>query len=239
VTRLTRLVHLYPRGWRQRYGDEFTDLVASMAAERPSRLRLAVDLGRGAVDAHLYGRYGMRRHLSDAALRRGIYDGLIIAAVMAVTVVLTVVVFPQNPNESDSEPEYVIPLMVGYALLGVLLIAIGARGWLRSGTLGGAVRAGAAAGFVIALLAMLDYLIVNNLFFSIVSQQHDKRVAFAASGWTSMRAFINYSLLTGAVFAVPVATVIGGVLGLAGGAFTELFRRGRRSVGDGAQQPTP
>jgi hypothetical protein len=231
---VSRLVRLYPRGWRQRYGTEFTDLVASLRAERPDRLaraRIAVDLTRGALDAHLYGRYGMRRRLFDAALRRGIFDGLLIAAVMAVVVVLAVVVFPAGPNESDSDPEYVVELLGGYLLLGALFVVIGMRGGGRAGSVWGGVRAGAAAGFVIAVLAIVDYLVVNNLFFSIVSQQHDKRVVFASSGWTDMRAWVNVQLLTGAVFAVPVATIVAGSLGALGAAVRLYLRPVRATAG--------
>ncbi len=227
MTRLLRLVRLYPRDWRERYGDEFAELVTALAGERYRHGRLALDIGRGALDAHLYRRYQMRRFLSDPALRRGCYDGLIIAAVMAVVVVLTVVVFPAGPDESDSDPEYVAQLLAGYALLAILFVTIGIRGAGRAGSALGGLRAGAAAGLVIAFLAILDFLVVNNLFFGIVSKQHDKVVTFQASGWTSMRDYINVQLLTGAAFAIPAGTVIGALLGYLGGAVRTLVRPNR------------
>ena len=45
------LLHLYPRRWRERYGDEF-ELV--LAAWRPGP-RAVLDVARGALDAHLRG----------------------------------------------------------------------------------------------------------------------------------------------------------------------------------------
>ena len=45
---MSRLLRLYPRGWRARYGDELADLVAS----RPLGLGGSIDLVRGALDAH-------------------------------------------------------------------------------------------------------------------------------------------------------------------------------------------
>jgi hypothetical protein len=45
---MSRLVDLYPRAWRARYGEELEDL----AAARPLGLGGAVDLVRGALDAH-------------------------------------------------------------------------------------------------------------------------------------------------------------------------------------------
>jgi hypothetical protein len=69
------------------------------------------------------------------------------------------------------------------------------------------------------------YLAVNNLFFDIVSQQHDKRVAFAASGWTSMRAYINVTQVEGLVVLVPMLAIVGAALGLIGGLLPALARR--------------
>jgi hypothetical protein len=58
---------LYPRTWRDRYGDEFgrlmTDLLACVSWRR--RIRLVVNAAMGAADAHLRlpgGRVGRVRH---------------------------------------------------------------------------------------------------------------------------------------------------------------------------------
>jgi hypothetical protein len=50
MTDLRRLLILYPRAWRARYGEEMSDLLAA----RPQRRSDAVDLVRGALDAHLH-----------------------------------------------------------------------------------------------------------------------------------------------------------------------------------------
>jgi hypothetical protein len=75
----------------------------------------------------------------------------------------------------------------------------------------------------------LTFLAVNNLFLDIVSRQHDKRVAFAASGWTSMRAYLTVTQLRGAVFLLPALAVVGAALGLLGAAI--FRRRARQPVG--------
>ena len=46
---MSRLVALYPRRWRDRYGDEFLALMA----DRPPALRDRLDIVRGALDARL------------------------------------------------------------------------------------------------------------------------------------------------------------------------------------------
>jgi hypothetical protein len=47
---MTRLLRLYPRAWRERYGDE----VVALLEERPTTLLDELDLIRGALDARLH-----------------------------------------------------------------------------------------------------------------------------------------------------------------------------------------
>jgi hypothetical protein len=211
------MIRWYPRGWQARYGDEFDQLLRDLEG-RPGRVRLAWDVARGALDAQLRGRYGMKRFLADVAVRRGFYDGTVVAVVIAVDVVLSNVIFPPGPDESDSNPEYLVHTLAIYAVLGLLLVLIGARGRRRTGDLGCGARAGAVAGAVVGAVVSLTFLVMDNLFFSIVSQQHDKRVAFARSGWGSMGAFLTVDQLLGALFLIPALGLVGAGLGLLGAA---------------------
>lgn len=45
------LLRLYPRAWRERYGEE---LSAHLGAQGPLRMSVVADLVRGALDAHLH-----------------------------------------------------------------------------------------------------------------------------------------------------------------------------------------
>ena len=163
----------------------------------------------------------MARLPDDQSVRRGVLDGLIVSGLIAIVVVLTNVVFPGGPDESDSDPEYLIQYLITLAVLAGLLVLIGVRGRRRAGSADGllaGVKAGAAAGAVIAAMVTLTFVVVNNLFLDIVSQQHDKRVAFAASGWTSLRAYLTVTQLEGALFLIPVLAAVGAALGLLGAA---------------------
>jgi len=227
---MTALVRLYPRRWRQRYGAEFEQLLADLTdSGGRAGWRVALDVARGALDAHIHGRYGMRRLFAVPAVRRGIFDGVILSVLIAVDVVLTNVVFPAGPDESDSDPEYVWQNLATYAVLALLLVAIGARAGRAMSASGGRMPrpaagavGGGVAGVVIAVLVTLTYVVVNNAFLSIVSRQHDKRVAFAASGWSSMRAYLTVEQLLGGVFLVVALGLVGATLGLLGAA---VFRR--------------
>jgi hypothetical protein len=220
------LIRLYPRAWRERYAVEFGQLVADVSGERVG-WRLAVDMLRGAADAHIQRRFGMRRVFAHPAVRRGVFDGLIISLLVAINVVITNVVFPPGPDESDSDPEYIWQTLAIYAVLALLLVAIGARARRRGPNATAGLIAGGVAGVVIGVLVTVTFVAVNNLFLSVVSQQHDKRIAFAASGWTSMRAYLTVEQLLGGVFLVVALGAVGAALGLLGAA---LFRPRSRTI---------
>jgi hypothetical protein len=56
-----RLLSLYPRSWRERYGEEFAELLA----ERPPSLGDRLDIVRGAVDARLHPQVRGSEHAPD------------------------------------------------------------------------------------------------------------------------------------------------------------------------------
>lgn len=176
----------------------------------------------------------MRRLFANPALRLGALDGIVISALTAVDVVLTNVVFPPGPDESDSDPEYIWQSLAIYAVLALLLVAIGARAGRRGPRPASGAVAGGAAGAVVAVLVTLTFIIVNNVWLDIVSRQHDKRLAFAASGWTSMRAYLTVQQLLGGAFLIVALAVVGAVLGLVGAA---VFRR--RPAGPPREITTP
>jgi hypothetical protein len=219
------LLRLYPRRWRRRYGDEFSALLDDLAGTR-HQWRMALDVIRGAFDARLEGMTSVNRLFKSPAVRRGVYDGLIISAATAVLVVLTNVVFPGGPNESDSDPEYLWQYFATLVVLALLFVAIGFRGRRTGDGVGAGIRAGVAAGVTVAVMVTVTFLVVNNIFFGIVSQQHDKRVAFASSGWASMRAYISVQQVESLVILIPVGIVAGVTLGLIGAAIA-----GRRATG--------
>ena len=66
---MSSLVYLYPRAWRERYGDEFLELLEG----RPATPRLAADVILGAIDARLRPQVSPAR---DAAI-----DGAVAGAV--------------------------------------------------------------------------------------------------------------------------------------------------------------
>jgi hypothetical protein len=67
-------------------------------------------------------------------------------------------------------------------------------------------------GLIIAMFGLVD-----NIFLETVSHQVDKIRGFEQSQYVSIRSYINWSLLKGAIFMVPVFGVIGAASGGFGG----------------------
>ena len=139
--------------------------------------------------------------------------GLYLGALFTPIIVLFKVLFPFH--RSDDE--------IGGLILAIYLatfIYYGTAGFLgvrkslqeRDGVRVGALTALLGMGLIIAMFALVD-----NIFLETVSQQVDKIRGFEQSQYVSMRSYINWSLLTGAIFVGPVFGVIGAAFGGFGG----------------------
>jgi hypothetical protein len=148
------------------------------------------------------------------AIRRGATVAAIAWLPWATGIVLTNVVFPTRQDHDGLW----VPL--GYLLIFAALAFAGltrASGRSR-------VTAGAAAGAIFGVLTIATFAMVDNLFLQIVSQQQAKIEGFRESGMTSMRAFVNSSLLPAGVVMTLEFAVLGIVLAAAAGAVYDLRR---------------
>lgn len=139
--RAARYVGLYPRAWRDRYGDELEELLETGAIDVRTRL----DLLRGAVDAHLH------------PARR---SPLPVVAALTASALATAhaIVLAAQPVATDW-PGYLedsLPLIIG-AVAALVPVAVGL--WLKLGDADGALgRVGlvlGVSGHVVWLAALL------------------------------------------------------------------------------------
>jgi hypothetical protein len=125
---MSRLVDLYPRAWRARYGDELEDL----AAARPPGLGGSIDLVRGALDAHRHpelvgpaapepSRVELvsRQRYEDLRVARRLGLGTIAGAVL---LVIAPIVALNGPIVFDGDGAYrdgmaAVPFMLGAMVL--------------------------------------------------------------------------------------------------------------------------
>jgi hypothetical protein len=206
---VTWLIRLYPTRWRQRYGAELEQLVYDL---RPStsRVALAVDLVRGAFDAHI--QQGLDMQTTD---RRAIKRGILIAGIMWVG--LSVEVLRSNvlfPSKSDNDS---ISVLVSYLCVFAALFLTGVLAAKGEASRKGQVLAGLIAGAMIGALTIATFAVVDNVWLDIVSQQQTKIDGFAHSGAASMRDYINNGLIGAAVFLTIALAVFGAALSLLGG----------------------
>ncbi|HZM84814.1 MAG TPA: hypothetical protein VFC19_54525 [Candidatus Limnocylindrales bacterium] len=219
------LVKLYPLRWRQRYEGELRRLLDDLQP-MPwyTRMTTAVDLLRGAIDAHLSMEPTVNPQ-TRAALRRGTTVGLIVSAVLAAEIVLSNVVFPStDDNDGLSVLVSYLGIFVALCYTGVLAAKVTTR--LRDLALAGAV-----AGALIGLLAIGTFIVVDNVFIDIVSQQQSKIDGLANSGMTSMRDYINASL-RGALIAMTL------FLAAAGAGLATVFGTAARHATREPKRPT-
>jgi hypothetical protein len=80
------VISLYPRGWRDRYGEEFATLLTDMAAAArwPARARLVIDAASGALDARLNPSLPAGGRLMPDRIRRAV--AAVACAVVAFTI---------------------------------------------------------------------------------------------------------------------------------------------------------
>jgi hypothetical protein len=153
---------------------------------------------------------------SGGSMMKDYRFGLYMGAFAMPLIVLTQVVFPSTRSD-DEIGGWILAIYLCtffyYGLSGYLA----ARNTLR---VADGFRAGALTAVIGMGLIMVTFLVVDNLFLETVSQQVDKIYAFQRSHYASMREYINWSSLRGAVVVLPVMGLIGGACGALGGLLT-------------------
>ncbi|GIH03169.1 hypothetical protein Rhe02_12360 [Rhizocola hellebori] len=212
------LLALYPAAWRERYGPEMGQLLDDLKHRPwPARLAMAVDLARGAVDAHVTKESLMSTD-TRRALKQGVVVGLLVWAALSVEIVLSNVVFPSREDDDT------VSVLVAYLVIFASLAAVGILASRTAVSTGGLALAGAIAGALIGALTIGTFLAIDNMFLDIVSQQQTKIDALARSGQTSMRSFINHSLLSGIVFLTAFLALAGAGLAAFSGSLARVRR---------------
>jgi predicted outer membrane lipoprotein len=219
---MIRLVRLYPKRWRDRYGAELEQLIRDVGPSG-SRRRLAIDLVRGALSAHLHQGIPLANVTRRVIARVAAIVG-VVWLLLSTEILLSNVVFPSN---SDDDGLAVLASYLGvFAALflsGLLASRAGAK---RKGQ----VLAGLVAGMLIGLLTAASFAVVDNVWLDVVARQHTKVEAFARSNAASMRDFINQGLIGVAVFLTVGFGAIGALLGFMGGLARETSMGPHRNV---------
>jgi hypothetical protein len=144
---------------------------------------------------------------------------LVVAALPAIAFTLHDLVFQLPDNQHEASLGF-------FATVGGLLLVWAATGYLsadRTGGVGRALKTGALGGTISVAILWLTFIALNNLFIDRMSYEPDRIRAFRASGYATMREFVNQGLFPGLFF--PVLMCVAAFAGAAGGAVGGLFRR--------------
>jgi len=133
-------------------------------------------------------------------------------------IVLTNVVFPTRQDHDG------LWVPVQY----LVVLAVLALAGMTSASRGQRIAAGALAGTILGLLTIATFGVVDNAFLPIIGEQQAKIDGLRDSGMTSMRAYLNHSLLPAGVFMTVNLAFIGLFGAVVGGtAYDDRARRRR------------
>jgi len=211
---MKRLIRLYPARWRRRYGAELDRLLDDMSP-MPARARLSValDLVRGAWDAHL------THSPSRAMVGRAVLVALVVWVGLTAEIVRSNVIFP-SAQDNDG-----LSVLLSYLAVFAALTLAGALAAGLSRDRRTIALAGAVAGALIGALTIISFVVIDNVFLDIVGHQQVKIDGLARSHTDSMRAYVNSGLAVGLVTLTGFLTAAGAGLAVLGGAARGLRRR--------------
>jgi amino acid permease len=152
-------------------------------------------------------------------LRWGGLLGLLLSFAIVITnVIVPSVVGHPSPDNGLSES-------IGWIIVIAIMGSVGFLKVRRTSRIRDSMIAGAVISFVAFALAMITFLIIDNLFLSIVAQQPEKIWLFEHSRYPDMKSYLNHTNVRAFWTALPVITVIGAVCGWVGGYLNLLARR--------------
>jgi hypothetical protein len=130
----------------------------------------------------------------------------------AIAFTLHDLVFQLSDNEHEASAGF-------FLTVGGLLFIWGLSGYLADRS--GGIKAGAIAGAVSVGILAVTFYVLNNLFLDRMSYEPDRIRAFQASGYPTMRAYVNQLDMF-----FPMLMLIAAIAGAAGGAIRTLRRYG-------------
>ncbi len=147
--------------------------------------------------------------------------GLVLGITLSLLIFLTNVLIPSNSPDSA-------PLMLITASV-IGLAVVGSAYHFSRGELKSALKAGALTSLLGFSISMLTFIIIDNVFLSIVSKQADKVWGFQHSSHSSMQAYINAGLLRGVLVGLPASIVFGIICGWVASSIIPKLRHSKRS----------
>ena len=148
------------------------------------------------------------------------YFGLALGLILAAVVVMTNVVFPNSAADNG--------ILVGFIYL-ILFAQFAMEGFMvtkKKDGLGNGAWSGAVSAIITFVIVMETFIIIDKVFFTIVSQQVDKIQAFTnQTTYTNMRDFIDANNTRGLLVGSIMAAIFGGAAGLLGAGIKTMSKK--------------
>lgn len=147
--------------------------------------------------------------------------GLALAAALVLGIVWSNVIVPSHESDDEYTVWYLVflaGLLAYFTLSGLAAVRGGAS--LAEAAITGCITAVLSTG-----VALVTFVVIDNLFLDIVMQQPDKASGFARSGLTSQRDYVNQGILLAFATALPFMAAVGGGCGTIGGLLAARFRQ--------------
>lgn len=216
------LLALYPPRFRREYGPDLRQTFREMLRDEEIGawdvcLRVLADVPGSLLVEHWASFRRGEEPLHDSAY------GVFLGVMLCVAIVTTNVVAPSFTYLGLDEN---VAMLLA---TGCLLVFFAGAGFLvsrRTGRITTGARIGARTALVGMGIAMLTFLVIDNLFLDLVGTQPDKVWGFAHSDFTSMRAYVNVGLLRGFVIVLPLFVLVGAICGAVGAAMRTITRKG-------------
>lgn len=180
----------------------------------------------------------MRPHIIERLARiEGVRLGLVLGAAFGLW---NLVVTMWDPLLDDTP----FALLMFYGPMFAIWGFAAYRASRRTGRLVDGITAAATIASVTFVVFTVGVILRVNVFLDVMKQRSDWQnmlLRFQASGFDSLRTYVNYEYVKGAPFKILVASAIGAVTGLVGGLFGSLGgRRGGTDITtDRARKATP
>lgn len=151
-------------------------------------------------------------------LRLGVFVGLLLSfAILISNVIVPLLEGHPSPDNGFSES-------IGWFIVIAVMCWVGFAKVRQTSRIRDSATAGAVISFVAFAMAMTTFLIIDNLFLSVVAQQPEKVWLYEHSRFLTMRSYLNHTNLRAFWTALPVITLFGAVSGLVGGYVSRLVR---------------
>jgi hypothetical protein len=142
--------------------------------------------------------------------------GLLLGTVLSAVILATNVIWPSVVGHPA--PDNRLSESAGWIVVIGLVCWAGHFAMRRTSRLPDAAIAGGVITFIAVGMAMLTFMIMDNLFFDLVSQQPEKIWLYERSGFADMRSYLKHTNMRALWTVLPVVTVFGVVCGIIGGA---------------------